>query len=162
MTKLPLNLRALAAYAFAAWVVLLPANAGMMVSNAQIKLGIGERPAAMHGTVMNHNDEADKLIGVDSPDFERIELHTHDMDDAGLMRMRQISAYALPSHGKVTLKPGGDHLMLFGFTGKAGETVEVILRFENAAPLSVQVPTKARAKHKGHQKGHHHGHQKDH
>lgn len=126
---------------------LTPAHAEIMVANAMIKLGIGARPAAMHGTIMNHGD-ATALIGAESPAFHHIELHTHQTDNKGMMRMMQVPRYELAPHGTVKLAPGGDHLMLFGFRGKAGETVEVTLKFANGAAKTVTVPTKARAKHK--------------
>ncbi len=138
---------------------LTPAQAEIMVSDAMIKLGIGDRPAAMHGTIMNHGNAATALIGAESPAFHQIELHTHQTDANGMMRMMQVPRYALAVHGAIKLAPGGDHLMLFGFAGQAGETVEVTLKFANGVAKTVSVPTMARAKRKGHANGtEHHGH----
>lgn len=137
-----------------AWMTLTPAMADMMVHKAQIKLGIGDRPAAMHGMIMNHGTTDTALIGAESPAFARIELHTHQTKADGMMRMMQVDSYALPANGTVKLKPGGDHLMLFDYAGAAGDTVAVTLIFANGARKTVSVPTKARGKHKGH----HHGH----
>lgn len=149
----------------AAWMTLTPAMAekmaetmtGIMLHKAQIKLGIGDRPAAMHGVVMNHGTDDDALIGAQSPSFSRVELHTHKTDATGMMRMMQVESYPLPANGMVELKPGGDHLMLFGFTGEAGAVVPITLIFANGERQMVSVPTKARDKHKGHM-GHHGGH----
>ena len=146
---------------FAACMTLAPAMAekmvGVMVHKAQINLGIGDRPAAMHGVIMNHGTEDSALIAVQSPAFLRIELHTHETDAQGMMRMMQVKSYQLPANGMVELKPGGDHLMLFGFTGEAGAAVPITLIFANGERQTVSVPTKARNKHKGHM-GHHGSH----
>ena len=143
---------------FAACMTLAPAMAekmvGVMVHKAQIKLGIGDRPAAMHGVIMNHGADDSALIGAQSPAFSRIELHTHETDATGMMRMMQVESYPLPANGMVDLKPGGDHLMLFGFTGEAGKAAMVTLIFTNGERQTVSVPTKARDRHKGHM-GHH-------
>lgn len=130
------------------------AMADIMVHKAQIKLGIGDRPAAMHGMIMNHGSIDTALIGAESPAFTRIELHTHETDANGMMRMMQVDNYALPGNGTINLQPGGKHLMLFDYSGKAGDAVAVTLIFDNGNRKTISVNTKARGKHKGHS-GHH-------
>ena len=131
-----------------------PAMAEIMVHKAQIKLGIGDRPAAMHGVIMNHGSIDTALTSAESPAFSRIELHTHETDANGIMRMMRVENYALPGNGTINLQPGGKHLMLFDYTGKAGDTVAVTLIFDNGDRKTVSVNTKARGKHKDHS-GHH-------
>ncbi|MBT7641631.1 MAG: copper chaperone PCu(A)C [Rhodobiaceae bacterium] len=128
---------------------LSPAHAEIRMQNGEIKLGIGQRPGVLHGVVMNHSNSATRWIGASSSAFERIELHTHTKSNDGTMRMHPVEGYALPAMGSVRLKPAGDHLMLFGFTGKAGDTVTLRLSFADGRSLEVEAPTKARAKHKG-------------
>lgn len=130
------------------------AMADIMVHKAQIKLGIGDRPAAMHGMIMNHGSIDTALIGAESPAFTRIELHTHETDANGMMRMMQVDNYALPGNGTINLQPGGKHLMLFDYSGNAGDAVAVTLIFDNGNRKTISVNTKARGKHKGHS-GHH-------
>ena len=139
----------------------VPAAAEMMVSDARIMLGIGERPGVMHGIIMNHGAADTALIGADSPAFQRIELHTHEKSPDGMMRMRQVEAFALPQHGSVKLAPRGDHLMLFGFRGKTGDVVSVTLHFADAPSTQLEVATKARKKRDNHKGGHHKGGHKD-
>ena len=135
-------------------IFITPAMAEVMMHNAQIKLGIGDRPAAMHGMIMNHGSSDKALIGAKSPAFSRIELHTHETDANGMMRMMRVDNYALPGNGTINLQPGGKHLMLFDYTGKAGDTVAVTLIFDDGDRKTISVNTKARGKHKGHS-GHH-------
>jgi copper(I)-binding protein len=52
------------------------------------------------------------LTKAESPDFGAIEIHTM-YDDEGTMRMRRVPELRVPAKGKVELKPGGLHLMMF-------------------------------------------------
>lgn len=141
----------------AACLTLSPVLADIMVSDARIKLGIGARPAAMHGLIMNHSDTNTALVSAKSPSFSRIELHTLEMNENAMMRMVKVESFGLPANGTIELKPAGKHLMLFDYRGQAGETVAVTLIFANGEQKTVTVPTSARGKHQGHM-GHHGGH----
>jgi hypothetical protein len=50
-------------------------------------------------------------VSVTSPQFARVELHETRIED-GMARMRQLDGLDLPPGGRVTLAPGGLHLML--------------------------------------------------
>jgi len=87
----------------------------------------------------------DRLLGVSTPAADHGEVHTMSMD-GGIMRMRQLTeGLALPAGVAVTLKPGGEHLMIIGprQTLKAGGVVSLTLRFAKAAPLTVAAPVLA-------------------
>ena len=73
------------------------------------------------------------LTKAESPDFGAIEIHTM-YDDAGTMRMRRVPELRVPAKGKVELKPGGLHLMMFRpqRTLAEGDAVEVMLSGEGA------------------------------
>ncbi|MCH1541570.1 MAG: copper chaperone PCu(A)C [Alphaproteobacteria bacterium] len=129
----------------------------------QIKLGIGARPAVMFVHVHNKG-AATRLIGASSDAFARIELHTHEMN-GGMMRMVEVTDFAVPANGKLHLKPGGHHLMMFGYRGDGEQAVTVTLTFANGEELAVAATPSARAKpnhdkahDKMHKKMHHHGH----
>ncbi|MBL0027713.1 MAG: copper chaperone PCu(A)C [Rhodanobacteraceae bacterium] len=62
--------------------------------------------------IENVGDTEVVLTSVESADFGAIEIHTM-FDDAGTMRMRRVPELRVPAHGKVELKPGGLHLMMF-------------------------------------------------
>jgi len=62
-------------------------------------------------TIHNPTDETMVIQGVDSPDFEQVEMHRSLMDN-GMARMVKQSALTVPAHGSLELKPGGYHLML--------------------------------------------------
>ena len=72
------------------------AQAELSVAKAQVKLGIGQRPAVLHGVVTNPSPTATRLIAASSQAFERIELHTHITSRDGNMRMQAVDSFALP------------------------------------------------------------------
>lgn len=130
-------------------------QSGVMAHHARLTLGIGQRPAVLHADIHNKTDKNLRLIAAESVSFERIELHTHEKSDDGMMRMREVDSYILPPQASLKLKPGGDHLMLFGFKGKKGDEVKVTLRFNDGSKASVTVTAQARKKHG---ESGHHGH----
>ena len=81
----------------------------------------------------------DKLIGASSPAAATVELHDH-IDDGGVMRMRRVEAIAVKADAPVTLKPGGLHLMLMDLRQplKAGDAVDVTLKFEKAGEVKIK------------------------
>jgi len=87
----------------------------------------------------------DTLTGVSSPAASAAQVHEMAMDGA-VMRMRELSTgLALPAGQKVSLQPGGYHIMLVGLKAplKQGETVPVHLTFAKSAPLDITVPVAA-------------------
>lgn len=87
--------------------------------------------------------EDDQLIGASSAIAARIELHTME-DDGEVMRMRQVEAIDLPAGELVSLRPGGDHLMIFGVdTAALDGEVEITLEFASGAETTVRLPLSA-------------------
>ena len=82
----------------------------------------------------------DRLVGASSPLAARVEVHEMRMDGP-VMQMRELpdGLPLLPGQA-VTLKPGGYHMMLVNLARplRAGESIPVQLRFQNAPPLDLQ------------------------
>lgn len=95
---------------------------------------------------LENRGEADKLVGVRATVSNRVEMHTMRME-GDVMRMRQVEAIELPAGGKVELKPGGNHVMFIGLNAplKAGESFPLVLRFEKAGEVTVQMRVEALA-----------------
>jgi periplasmic copper chaperone A len=93
----------------------------------------------------NGGEALAEIIAAASPAASAVELHTHD-DDGGVMRMRQVEAFAIPGRGHLHLAPGGDHVMLIGLVAPLveGGTVPLTLTFRDGSSLDVQVPVLAR------------------
>ena len=101
--------------------------------------------------IENIGDEADKLIGVRSDVAMRIELHTHIDAGDGVMQMRHIPEGFTISAGEAhMLQRGGDHVMLMGLnrTLQHGDMVQMILIFEKAGEITVDVPVDLKRKPK--------------
>ena len=95
---------------------------------------------AVYLTLKNYGDAPDRLVGASSPVAAQVEIHGHTME-GGLMTMRRISSLPLNPGEYVTLKPGGNHLLLIGLKRplKEGDKIALTLQFEKASALEVMV-----------------------
>ena len=84
--------------------------------------------------------DSDRLLSATSPVAEKIELHTHLMED-GVMKMRPVTAIEVTPGSPTMLQPGGLHVMLLGLKTPLvkGEKFPLTLRFEKAGELKVDV-----------------------
>lgn len=127
------------------------------------------RPGQTNGmvrfAVKNHGAAADRLVGVRSAVAAHTELHDMKMDGE-VMRMFRIDGIDVPAQSAVELGNGNKlHVMLLQLKEplKQGEQFELMLQFEKAGELPVQVQVQdVRGGHgakgegdKGHD-GHHH------
>ena len=116
--------------------------------------------------IENHGDTDDRLIAAQSDVAQRIELHTHIEDDAGVMRMVEVEAgFAVPAGGGHMLERGGDHVMFMGLTRQLehGDEITLTLVFETAGEMTLSVPVDLeRQPDHGHSHGHGHDHSHDH
>ena len=72
-----------------------------------------------------------------------MQLHTHKEDSNGVMRMIHVEeGFELPKDGTIEMKRGGHHVMFLGLNEplKDGDTVHVILQFEKAGEVAVDIP----------------------
>lgn len=92
----------------------------------------------------NAGHEPDFLVSATCDCAKTVEIHR--MVQAGdRMKMEKMDRLEIPAGGKVELKPGGLHLMLFGVRKdlKAGATVTLELRFEHGGVVKVEAPVRA-------------------
>jgi periplasmic copper chaperone A len=82
----------------------------------------------------------DRLTGASTPVAKTTELNDMKMEGM-VMKMRSIPAIDLPAGQKVTLKPGGLHIMLRGLTEplREGQSFPLTLDFETAGKREVTV-----------------------
>lgn len=85
-----------------------------------------------------------KLVQVQSPVAGIVEIHEMKMD-AGVMRMRPITALDLPANRTVELKPGGYHVMLMDLKQPLaeGDTVPLTLTVESRSGKRSTIDVKA-------------------
>jgi copper(I)-binding protein len=96
----------------------------------------GAKVGAAYLTIENNGSTPDRLVSVSSP-VGKAEVHEMKTVD-GVMTMRPLeSGLAIAPGQKVTLAPGGAHLMITDLKGplKEGEMVHVLLKFEKAGEI---------------------------
>jgi periplasmic copper chaperone A len=83
---------------------------------------------------------ADRLVSADTPVAKQAELHTMSMQGM-VMKMRPISGVDIPAGQPVSLKPGGEHIMLMGLKQplREGQSFPLTLDFEKAGSRTVTV-----------------------
>lgn len=103
-------------------------------------------PSAKSGAIfleLQNHGPADRLIGAATDIANMTQLHTHQEDANGVMRMLHVEeGFEVPENGTVMLKRGGKHVMLMGLSAPLleGTTVLLTLTFENAGEITVNVP----------------------
>jgi periplasmic copper chaperone A len=93
--------------------------------------------------INNNSEKSLKLVSASSDIAERVELHSHTMND-GIMKMRQIDDVAINANAQVELRPGSFHIMFFGLKSALveGDTVKLKLYFNNGDEIIVDAPVK--------------------
>ena len=83
---------------------------------------------------------ADRLVSVSTPVAKQAQLHTMEMKGM-VMEMRPVAGIDIPAGKPVSLKPGGEHIMLLGLAQplREGQTFPLTLNFEKAGAKSVTV-----------------------
>jgi copper(I)-binding protein len=83
---------------------------------------------------------ADRLVAASTPVASKAELHTMSMSGM-VMKMRPIAGVDIPAGQKVTLAPGGMHIMLIGLKKplQAGQSFPLALTFAKAGTRTVEV-----------------------
>jgi copper(I)-binding protein len=114
--------------------------------------------------ITNPTDTDDRIVAATADISERVELHTHIQNAAGVMQMVELEdGIPLPAGETVLLERGGLHVMFLGLRApmEQGATFELTLEFEHAEPLTITVPVdleRMPAHGGGMQHGHGHGH----
>ena len=82
----------------------------------------------------------DRLVSVSTPVAKKAELHTMTMKGM-VMEMRPVQGVDIPADQAVSLKPGGEHIMLLGLNQplREGQSFQMTLSFEKAGPRPVTV-----------------------
>jgi hypothetical protein len=120
------------------------AHDGMAVRDAYARAASATaQSGAIFMVIENHRTIDDRLVAARSDVAQRVELHTHISDAAGVVRMVEVEdGFAVPAEGEHALARGGDHVMLLGLTRPLtdGDTVTLTLVFEQSGELTVEVP----------------------
>lgn len=121
----------------------------------------GAKNGAAYMILTNDTAKADRLIDAASDVAERVEIHTHLMEN-GVMRMRRVEGGVDVEPGTpVVFQPGGLHIMLMGLKKQLvpGDTFELVLTYRDAGQVKVTaevMPLGADGSKMGHGKVHTH------
>ena len=131
--------------AFSSFLALSPIlSAGQIVISDAYARSAGPlaKAGAAYMKIMNHSDESDRLIGVQSDIAKKTELHKHLKDENGVIRMVRIDeGIEIGSMKEHRLVRGGQHIMFMGLKEafKTGKIIPVTLFFEIAGEVGVEI-----------------------
>lgn len=132
-------------------------------SYARASTGMSQSGAAFM-RIINHGEIDRRVISAQSDAAQRVELHTHIEDDAGVMRMIEVTeGFLIPANGEHVLARGGDHLMFLGLNQSFnhGDEIRVTLSFEEGDDMEIIIPVDLE-RAPDHQPSHGHSHSHSH
>jgi copper(I)-binding protein len=96
-------------------------------------------------TIVNRSMTDEHIVGADSPDYERIELHRSVIKD-GVSTMQAVEKVTVPANGRVEFAPTGLHLMLVGPRRPQAVDghVQIILRLNGGERVDVSAVVRRR------------------
>tara|TARA_Y100001934_G_C12118955_1_gene662158 strand:+ start:30 stop:821 length:792 start_codon:yes stop_codon:yes gene_type:complete len=91
--------------------------------------------------IVNKGEKEDFLIRSTTPIARAVEFHQHTHED-GLMRMKKIDSIPIIYNTKVSLSPGGLHIMLLDLKQPLieGENFPLTLFFKKSGDITISVP----------------------
>lgn len=120
------------------------AQAPLTVSGAWVREPVPGRPATAAYAVLENPGAADVEVVSATADFAgTVELH--EMVRSGdMMKMAPVKSITVPAKGKVELKPGGLHVMLFELKKPVKDGETVTLTFVTSSGSKVQTTATVR------------------
>ncbi len=112
---------------------------------------------AAYFTLENHADTAVRLIGVATTVAKEAQLHTL-IEEQGMVKMRHVEGFDIPSHGRLTLSPAGQHVMLLGLKSPlvVEQKIELQLQFSDGQNMTINLPVAKQAENTAEAEHHHH------
>jgi copper(I)-binding protein len=100
----------------------------------------GANVAAGYLEIRNSGREPDRVVGASTPVAERVEFHVQVLE-GDVLKMREVKDFGVPARQRLTLRPGGSHLMFIGLKQPLvkGGRVPLTLRFERAGALQIEL-----------------------
>lgn len=101
----------------------------------------GARTGAAYLSLVNRGSAPDRLVAANSPAAEKTELHAH-INEGGVMRMKAVDTISVAPGERLSLRPGGLHVMLIDLKAplREGSRLSLTLRFAGAGDVTVEVP----------------------
>ncbi len=101
----------------------------------------GQTVTAGFFSLQNNSERDQTLVSVSANVAAEVQIH-EGMHAGGGRSMQQVPSLTIPAGGRVVLKPGGSHLMLFDLQQplQDGDEIELILVFESGEQLVITAP----------------------
>lgn len=120
------------------------ADSALTVVDPYVRLMPPSAPTSAAFMVITNAGHADRqLVSAQSPAARTVELHNH-VNEAGVMKMRQVPNIEIKAGGQAELKPGSYHLMLIDIKAplKDGDTVPITLSFDDGSTMPIKAPVR--------------------
>jgi copper(I)-binding protein len=120
--------------------VTLGAQAPLTITGAWVRESVPGRPnTAAYAVVENPGAKEVVLVSASCDAAAKVELH--EMIRTGdMMKMQQVKEIKVPAAGKVELKPGGYHVMMFDLKKPLKDGEEISLTFTTSTGATIKVP----------------------
>ncbi|HEX5766752.1 MAG TPA: copper chaperone PCu(A)C [Burkholderiales bacterium] len=112
----------------------------------------GAKLGVAYMEIRNRGPQAERLIAASTPLARSVEMHVTQRDGE-VMKMRQVQGFDIPARERITLRPGGSHLMLVDIAKplEKGERFRMRLRFERAGEMEIELQVQEQgSRHPGH------------
>jgi periplasmic copper chaperone A len=121
------------------------ARAGSLeIEGAYARATIGmAKTGAVYLSVVNNGRSPERLRGATAPVAKQAQLHLHAMK-GDIMTTAQVKCLVIPAGGRITMAPGGLHIMLIGLASPLteGQRFPLRLSFDGAGDIVVDVAVK--------------------
>ena len=118
-------------------------KSSMQMSAYALRAALGNNTTtAAYVTITNKGNQSDRLVSASCACASSASLHTMEMKD-GVMEMGEPKdGFAIAPGQSIVFAPGGNHIMLQGVSAhpKEGDTVKLMLNFEKAGAISLDMP----------------------
>jgi copper(I)-binding protein len=100
-----------------------------------------QKNGAAYMVIHNRGKVPERLVGVRTPEAERVQIHGSNVTAEEVAQMRAQATVEIPPGGQAALAPGGLHLMLVNLKSQlfAGTNFPMTLIFERAGEVSMDV-----------------------
>lgn len=116
------------------------AQTTVTVHDAWIREPMGNRNMTGAFAIVENTGATPRAIVAASSDVsDKVELHEMK-NEKGMMQMSPVKSIAVPAHGKVELKPGSFHVMIFDLKKKpaAGDKITLTLTLDDGTKVSTE------------------------
>ncbi len=122
-----------------------PSNGTLTAADAWARPMPAGQNGAVYFMIRNDSKIDDQLLAVTSNIALAAEMHLSTMNEDGVMSMARQDSVEAPAGERVTFEPGGLHVMLIDLQQDltSGETFPIVLSFQQAGDIALQVEVKA-------------------